>query len=106
MCGQEVELVGHVGSGNTGLVQKDCRRRHDRMGLRVYWELCQKYGVKYADVWYKEVPDEVGVFKDGNVEIWWDRSIETTQKMGHNHADVGGSSGSGMDICHFLAALR
>ena len=58
------------------------------MGLRVYWELCKKYGVKCADVWYKEVPDEVRVSEDGQVEIWWDRSVETTQKMDHNRPDV------------------
>ena len=39
-------------------------------------------------MWYKEVPDEVRVSEDGNVEIWWDRSIETTQKMDHNHPDI------------------
>jgi hypothetical protein len=58
------------------------------MGLRVYWELCRKYGSKCADVWYKEVPDEVRVLEDGMVEIWWDRSVETTQKMEHNRPDV------------------
>ena len=26
--------------------------------------------------------------EDGNVEIWCDRSIETTQKMEHNRPDV------------------
>ena len=31
------------------------------MGLSVYLGLCFKYGVKSADVWYKEVPDEVRV---------------------------------------------
>ena len=25
------------------------------MGSRVYWQLCQKYGVKCADVGYEEV---------------------------------------------------
>ena len=36
-------------------------------------ELCTKYGVKCADAWYKEVPDQVRVSEDGQVEIWWDR---------------------------------
>lgn len=58
------------------------------MGLRVYLELCWKYGVKSADVWNKKVPDEeVGVSEDGNMEIWWDRSVETTQKMEKNLPD-------------------
>ncbi len=33
----------------------------------MYWELCRKYGLTCADVWYKEVPDEVRVSKDGMV---------------------------------------
>ena len=61
VCCKEVESVGHVASGCSGLAQKEYRKRHDRMGLRVYWELCRKYGIKSADVWYKEVPDEVRV---------------------------------------------
>ena len=59
MCGSEVESVGYLASGCSGLAQKEYRRRHDRLGLRVYWELCRKYDVKCADVWYKEVPDDV-----------------------------------------------
>ena len=88
VCGKEVESVGHLASGCSGLAQREYRRRHDRMGLRVYWELCRKYGVRCADVWYKEVPDEVRVSDDGKVEIWWDRSVETTQRMEHNRPDV------------------
>ena len=58
------------------------------MGLRVYWELRRKYGIKSADVWYKEVPDEVRMSEDGKVEIWWDRSVETTRKLEHNRPDI------------------
>ena len=47
--------------GCTGLAQREYRRKNDQMGLRVYWELSQKYGVKCADVWYKEVPDYLRV---------------------------------------------
>ena len=56
------------------------------MELRVHWQLCQKYGAKCAEMWYKEVPDEVSVLEDGIVEIWWNRIIEKTQKMEHNQA--------------------
>ena len=42
---------------------------HDRMGLRVYWELnYQKCGVKCADVGYREVPDDMKLSEDGNDE--------------------------------------
>ena len=88
VCCKEVESVGHVASGCSGLAQREYRRRHDRMGLRVYWELCRKYGIKSADVWYKEVPDEVRMSEDGEIEIWWDRSVETTWKLEHNRPDI------------------
>ena len=43
-----MESVGHLASGRSGLAQ---REYHDRMGLRLYWELCRKYGIKSADAW-------------------------------------------------------
>ena len=36
VCGKEVESVGHLASGCSGLAQKEYKRRYDRMGLRVY----------------------------------------------------------------------
>ena len=88
MCGVTVESVGHLASGCSGLAQKEYKRRHDKMGLRVYWELCRKYGLKCAGKWFEEVPDEVRSREDGKVEIWWDRSVETTNKLEHNRPDV------------------
>ena len=26
--------------------------------------------------------------EDGKVEIWWDRSVETTRKLKHNRPDI------------------
>ena len=58
------------------------------MGLRVYWELCRKHNIKCAPNWYEEVPDEVRKEEDGSVEIWWDRSVQTTKPFDHNRPDV------------------
>ena len=79
---KDVESVGHVPNGCTRFAQSEYRRRHEWMGLRVYWELCRKYGVKCADVWYKEVPDVERMSGDGNVEIWWGRCVGTTREDG------------------------
>ena len=83
-------LVWHVASACKVLAQKEYKRRHDRMrmGLRVYWELCRKYGVKCAGMWFEEAPDKVRKSDDGKVEIWWDRSVETAQQMESNRPDV------------------
>lgn len=57
------------------------------MGLRVYWELCRRYGVKCAGKWF-QVPEEVRRNEAGDIEIWWDRGIHTTKKMEHNLPDM------------------
>ena len=88
ISGESNETVGHLASACSGLRQRDFKRRHDGMGLRVYWELCRKYGLKCADVWYKEVPEEVRGSKDGKVEIWWDKKVETVKSLAHNRPDV------------------
>jgi hypothetical protein len=88
MCGKVGETTGHLASACSKLAQREYKRRHDRMGLRVYWELCKKYGMKCGSKWYEEVPEAVRVSKDEKYEIWWDRSVETTQKLDHNRPDV------------------
>ena len=45
---KDVESVGHVASGCTGLAQREYRRRHNVMGLRVYWQLFLKCSVMCA----------------------------------------------------------
>ena len=88
VCRKQVESVAHLASACGGLAQKEYKRRHDRMGLRVYWELCRRYEVKCAGKWFEEVPEEVRVNEAGDVEIWWDRGIHTTKPMEHNRPDV------------------
>ena len=58
------------------------------MGLRVYWELCGKYGVKRSDKWYVEVPDPVRVSSDERFEVWWDQKVVTPTTLEHNRPDV------------------
>jgi len=94
MCGKVAESVGHLASGCSVLAGKEYRRRHDRMGLRVYWELCRANDIKCAPNWYEEVPDTVRAKADCSVEIWWDRSVQTTKALKHNRPDRCGGGGS------------
>ena len=88
VCQKDLETVGHLVSGCGVLAQREYKRRHDRMGLKIYWELCRYHGIKHSDRWYKEAPDQVRSSKDGKVEIWWDRPVETTKRLDHNRPDV------------------
>ena len=87
-CKKEIETVAHLISGCSALCQSEYLIRHNKMGLRVYWEICRKYGMKYRERWYEETPDKVRQSKCGNYEVWWDRPVETAKKVDHNKPDV------------------
>ena len=80
-CGKIVESVGHVVGGCSTLAQTEYRRRRDKMGLRVYWEVCGKYGVRRSEKWYEEVAEPVRKSADGKYEIWWNQKINTPKVL-------------------------
>ena len=88
MCGDYVETVGHLVSACKKMAQTDYRRRHDRMGLRVYWEVCGKLGLTRSAKWYEETPDPVRRRKDGLTEVWWDQTVNTPTKFDANRPDM------------------
>ena len=60
----------HPVAGCEVLAKEGYKRRHDRVGLKAYWEVCRKYGIDCAEKWYNEAPDVVRISKDGKKEIW------------------------------------
>ena len=88
MCGKHPETVMHLVSGCSKMAQTDYRRRHDKMGLRVYWEVCGLYGLKRSERWHLEVPDGVRKSDDGLVEIWWDQTVSTPTKFPSYRPDM------------------
>ena len=45
LCDEEVETVRHLSSGCPKLSKGPYKRRHDRIGMHVYWELCEQNGI-------------------------------------------------------------
>eukprot|EP00795_Rhopilema_esculentum_P002512 gene2512-biopygen950 len=45
-CEDSTETVRHTISGCTKLTQREYRKRHDKVVLRVHWEICRKYGTE------------------------------------------------------------
>ena len=58
------------------------------MGLRVYWEVCKKHGIKCSEKWYQETPDSVRVSGCGKFEVWWDRKVVTPKELEANRPDL------------------
>ena len=88
LCGKNAESIGHLVSYCEKLRQTEFRRRHDKMGLRVYWEVCGELGLKRSERWYEEVPDPVRKSADGRYEVWWDQKVNTPTALDHNKPDV------------------
>ena len=46
LCGRDAtETVRHIVSGCKKLAQREYRKHHDKVDLRVHWEMCRKYGI-------------------------------------------------------------
>ena len=88
LCGVRWETVTHLVGGCGELAKKQYTRRHDSMGKRVHWELCKKHGIKCASKWYDHVPSSVSTSENGDVEIYWDRTVITVNGVDHNRPDV------------------
>ena len=78
----------HLVAGCEVLAKEGYKRRHDRVGLKVYWELRRKYRIDCVEKWYNEAPDAVRISKDGKKEIWWDRKVETTVNLEYTQPDL------------------
>ena len=78
----------HLVAGCEVLAKEGYKRRHDRVELKVYYEVCRKYGIECAEKWYNEAPDAVRISKDGKKEIWWDRKVETTVKLDYTRLEL------------------
>jgi hypothetical protein len=88
LCGKIDETAMHLASGCGELAKKQYTVRHDRMGVRVHWELCKKYGVKCEERWYDHVPSIVSTNKEGDVDIYWNMTVVTAKGVAHNRPDV------------------
>ena len=55
VCGEWFETVKHIVSGCGQLTKKQYMIRHDKMGLRIHWELCRKYGIDCSSKWYNHL---------------------------------------------------
>ena len=53
LCVTHVENILHILSGCSMLAQKEYKRRHDKVCLKIHWGLCKKHGVKVCESWYE-----------------------------------------------------
>jgi hypothetical protein len=88
VCKAKTETVAHIAGGCEPLMQGPGTKRHDRVGTRVHWELCRKYGVECSARWYEHKPQVVSQNASGDVQIYWAYKWTTTVPVAHNTPDV------------------
>ena len=86
LCGESTETVWHIVSGCKKLAQNAYRKRHDKVALRVHWEMCRKYGIDCNDKWYDYQP--LPIVENGEVRVTWDMTIYTDKVLKHNRPDI------------------
>ena len=85
-CGDATETVRQIVSGCKKLGPREYRKRHDKVALRVHWEMCRKYGIECNDKWYDHQP--LPTAENGEVRITWDMTIYTDKVLKHNRPDI------------------
>ena len=88
VCGKKMETVFHIAGGCDVLMLGPGMVRHDRVGARVHWELCKKYGVECSTRWYEHQPETVCQNASGDVTIFWDMEHSTLGPVKCNKPDV------------------
>ena len=86
MCGDATETVRHIVSGCKKLAQKEYRKHHDKVALRVHWEICRKHRIECTVKWYEHQP--LPVVGNGDIRITWDTTIYTDTKLRHNRPGI------------------
>ena len=88
LCKKKTETVAHIIGCCPVLTEGPITVRHDKMGSRIHWELCKKYGVQCSARWYEHKPQKVSRDARGEVTIYWDQHIPTAVPVAHNKPDV------------------
>ena len=84
--GDATETVGHIVSGCKKLAHREYRKCHDKVALRVHWEMRRKYGIECNDKWYDHQP--LPTAENGEVRITWDMTIYTDKLLKHKRPDI------------------
>ncbi|XP_063588859.1 uncharacterized protein LOC134766032 [Penaeus indicus] len=88
LCGDSTETVRHISGCKkfASTEKREYRKRHDKVALRVHWEICRKYGRECTDKWYDHQP--LAVAENRDVRITWDMIVYTDKKLNHNRPDI------------------
>ena len=57
LCGSANETVDHLTSCCTFLVQREYRKRHDKVASLIHWHIMKLNGFSVSEDWWSHLPD-------------------------------------------------
>jgi len=86
MCDHAEETIMHLVSECEQLAQGEYKKRHDKVAMRVHWELCGTYGFNRSGQWYHHRAE--GVLENDKAKLLWDVNIQTKRVISARRPDL------------------
>lgn len=86
VCKTSDETVDHLVSSCSKMAQREYKRRHDRVGTLVHWELARKYHLEVPTKWYLHKP--TATMENEEVKLLWDVNIQTDNTISARRPDI------------------
>ena len=86
MCDHAEETIMHIVSECEKLAQGEYKKRHDKVALRLHWELCGAYGFERSAQWYHHRAE--GVLENEKAKLLWDVNIQTKRVISARRPDL------------------
>ena len=86
VCKEKPETARHIVSACPKLAQEEYKKRHDKVALRIHWELAKKHNIEHAEKWYDHIP--AAVAETDTIQLKWDSTIYTNNRLAHNRPDI------------------
>ena len=80
------ETIDHPISWLPSPAPNEYLNRHNTVCQYLHWKICKRYGVPYAENWYKHQLENVT--ETDNVTILWDYGIQTNRKIKEDKQDI------------------
>ena len=56
------------------MAQKECKRRHDNVGIFVHWDVCKKNSLEHGQKWCEYAPQ--GAVENEEIKVLWGINIQ------------------------------
>ena len=85
LCGDRDEMINHIRSECSKLVQKACKTKHDWVRKVIYWELCKKLKFDHTTKCYMYKSESVQ--ENETYKILWNLGMQTDHLIATRRPD-------------------